>query len=419
MIEIGKTKIIEKKEQTKSNILYLCENKCICSFYDSIKCLPFCKIVEKNRIEGLSLISYDAYVVSMSIFLQKDEKITEVIDEIISSKKPVIIVYNSGYFDSFSGYTYLKNKFNISFENKDCSIIENSYDEYLPYDRNGYALSMLFSDGFGKAFVKNTKNCYIFRKENVSVIHDVKPTKYGAENKFTEQKSTLLLNLLRLPQSAVVPKWVDDIKILDDIKLEEEIYDIEEKIEDLKKQKKEKIDNLMQNSEYKKVLYTTGDELVQVVKKILSEMLNVEINIINDIDEKKEDLSFVLDNKNILVEVKGVNTPIKRQYVSQAQNHIEDDAVIKEIDDDDINKYYKALLIVNPYIKDPVKDRVKKDFYGVSVKQEIEHKKVCTLDTITFLSLYQKYKDNQESIDLKDIILNSNYNEPDFSILDK
>ena len=46
------------------------------------------------------------------------------------------------------------------------------------------------------------------------------------------------------------------------------------------------------------------------------------------------------------------------------------------------------------------------DFYGVSVKQEIEHKKVCTLDTITFLSLYQKYKDNKESIDLKDIILN-------------
>ena len=176
---------------------------------------------------------------------------------------------------------------------------------------------------------------------------------------------------------------------------------------------------MIQNNEYKKILYTTGDELVQIVKKIFSEMLNVEIDIINDIDEKKEDLSFVLENKNILVEVKGVNTAIKRQHVSQAQNHIEDNAIIKEIDDDDINKYYKALLIVNPYIKEPVKDRVKKDFYGISVKKEIEYKNVCTLDTITLLSFYQKYKDNKESVDLKYLILNSNYNEPDFTILDR
>lgn len=418
MIEVGKIKKIEKKEPTKTNILHLNYNGYVNFFYESVRGCSFVNIIEKNSIEGLSLLSYDAYIISLSAF-EFGKEIYDLVDEIISFNKPVIIVYNSAYFSSFSGFDYLKKRFKIKFENKDCSIIENSYDEYLPCDRSGYAVSMLTNIGYGKAFIKNTKNCYILRYQNVSIIHDLKPTYLDKSRDYVKQLSTLLLNLLRLPQSTIVPKWVEEIKILDDIKIEEEIFDIEEKIEDLKKQKAEKIDNLMQNSEYKKVLYTSGEELVQVVKKMLSEMLNVEINIINDIDEKKEDLSFVLDDKNILVEVKGVNTPIKRQYVSQAQNHIEDDAVIKGIDDDDINKYYKALLIVNPYIKDPVKDRVKKDFYGVSVKQEIEHKKVCTLDTITFLSLYQKYKDNKESIDLKDIILNSNYNEPDFSILDK
>lgn len=418
MIEIGKSKIIEKNEKNKSNILYLNSTGTINYFYESVRGCSFVNIVEKNGIEGLSLLSYDAYIISLSAF-EFGKEMYNLVDEIISFNKPVIIVYNSAYFSSFSGFDYLKNKFKIKFENKDCSIIENSYDEYLPCDRSGYALSMLSNIDYGRAFIKNTKNCYILRKQNVSIIHDLEPVYFDNEHKFVKEHSTLLLNLLQIPKNTAVPKWVEKIKILDDIKLEKEISCIEEKVEDLKKQKAEKIDNLMQNSEYKKVLYTSGEELVQVVKKMLSEMLNVEINIINDIDEKKENLSFVLDDKNILVEVKGVNTPIKRQYVSQAQNHIEDDAVIKGIDDDDINKYYKALLIVNPYIKDPVKDRVKKDFYGVSVKQEIEYKKVCTLDTITFLSLYQKYKDNKESIDLKDIILNSNYNEPDFSILDK
>lgn len=418
MIEVGKIKKIEKKEPTKINILHLNSSGYVNCFYESVRGCPFVNIVEKNGIEGLSLLSYDAYIISLSAF-EFGKEMYNLVDEIISFNKPVIIVYNSAYFSSFSGFDYLKNRFKIKFENKDCSIIENSYDEYLPFDRSGYAVSMLSNIGFGKAFVKNTQNCYILRNQNVSIIHDLKPTYLDKSREYVKQLSTLLLNLLQIPKSVAVPKWVEEIKILDDINLEKEIACIEEKIEDLKKQKAEKIDNLMQNSEYKKVLYTTGDELVQVVKKMLSEMLNVEVNIINDIDEKKEDLSFILDNKNILVEVKGVNTSIKRQYVSQAQNHIEDDAIIKEIDDDDINKYYKALLIVNPYIKDPVKERVKKDFYGISVKQEIEHKKVCTLDTITFLSLYQKYRDNKESIDLKDIILNSNYNDPDFTILEK
>lgn len=307
------------------------------------------------------MLSYDAYIISLSAF-EFGKEIYNLVDEIISFNKPVIIVYNSAYFSSFSGFDYLKNKFKIKFEKKDCSIIENSYDEYLPCDRSGYALSMLSNIGYGKAFIKNTQNCYILRNQNVSIIHDLKPTYLDKSREYVKQLSTLLLNLLQIPKNTSAPKWIEEIKILDDLKLEEEISDIEEKIEDLKKKKKEKIDNLMQNSEYKKVLYTTGEELVQVVKKMLAEMLNGEINIINDIDEKKEDLSFVLDNKNILVEVKGVNTPIKRQYVSQAQNHIEDDAVIKEIDNDNINKYYKALLIVNPYIKDPVKERVKKIF---------------------------------------------------------
>lgn len=97
-----------------------------------------------------------------------------------------------------------------------------------------------------------------------------------------------------------------------------------------------------------------------------------------------------MDGKKVLLEIKGVNTPIKREHISQIQRHLEDEARENNIDDD-ISANYKGLLIVNPYIKTPVKERIKKEFYSDTVKGDIEHYDICTLDTITFLTLFEKY----------------------------
>lgn len=139
---------------------------------------------------------------------------------------------------------------------------------------------------------------------------------------------------------------------------------------------------------------------------------------IDDIDIKKEDLSFILENKKILVEVKGVNSPIKREHVSQIQRHIEDDTKENNIDDENISDNYKGVLIINPYIKTLVKERINKDFYGNVVQGDIKHYNICAIDTITLLSIFQKYKQDSETIDFKNIILNNNYVEPDFSVLE-
>ena len=43
------------------------------------------------------------------------------------------------------------------------------------------ALSMLSNIGYGGAFIKNTKNCYILRNQNVSIIHDLEPVNFDNE----------------------------------------------------------------------------------------------------------------------------------------------------------------------------------------------------------------------------------------------
>lgn len=280
---------------------------------------------------------------------------------------------------------------------------------------NEYAISMKFKNGYGKANIKNTDWYFICRLNNVSVIHDVMPDFIGPKQNSVRQIDTTYLNLLKINSEATKPEWVNKINILDDIKIKSDIIEIErdiKKLEDKKILMETKLEN---NNEYKKLLYTSGDELVNIVKKVLEEMLAVKIN---DLDVKKEDLSFELDNKKILVEVKGINTSIKRGNVSQLRNHIEDNALLNNIEDDEISDMYKGILIINPYIKDPIDERIKKDFYSETVKSDIKHEKFFAIDTISLLSIYKKFSKG----DLKNIkkyILENDFIGTDFSVVEE
>lgn len=414
MVEVNSNKQNMIKIE-KKNILYISFGRIPTNFYLSIEHCPFCKLFYRDDIENLSLESYDAYIVSFEIFKYGEDKVIEVLEKIYSFNKPVILIYQSGYRDDYIGYSYLKSKFNINLEKKDASIIDNSYEGYKPYNAFYYAVSMVSNNGFGKAYIRNTQNCFILRFGNISIIHDVELTYTDKNGNFVQQLPTLLLNLLEMPKQTEEPEWIDEIKILDEINIENEIKTIDAEISKLESEKERQLKKLKENNDYKKVLYTSGDELVNIVKKMLKEMLNITIN---DLDVKKEDLSFDLDDKKILVEIKGVNTAIKREYISQMQRHIEDDARENNIEDDDMANKYKGLLIVNPYIKIPAKERITKEFYSNTVKADIKYHNICTIDTITFLSIFQEFKKGKD-IDFKNIILNNNYNEPIFSIIDK
>ncbi len=402
-----------KENKDKLNILYLnCHNQAT-NFYESIRYCGLWNVVYRYEIENLSIESYDAFIVSINIFSYNENEAKSILEKMIISKKPVIIVYSSDYSPNYKGLIYLKERFEIDFEEKDAAIIEDTYYGYFPDTNNGFALSMISKKNIGKLYIKNTNNCFILKFDNVSIIHDIKWVSSKKEIEMLNQKSELLQHLLNEEKNDNKPDWVEDIKILDDQKISNEISKITERIEIYNQKKNELENKIRNNNEYKKVLYTSGEELVTITKKILMEMLGISIR---DLDVKKEDLSFVLDEKKILVEIKGVNTSIKREHVSQIQRHIEDEAKINNVDDDVIPCKYKGLLIVNPYIKSSLQERRKKEFYSKSVIGDIMHYDICAIDTITLLGMFQKYKTG-EKIDFKKIILNENYIEPDFSIM--
>lgn len=148
------------------------------------------------------------------------------------------------------------------------------------------------------------------------------------------------------------------------------------------------------------------------MKDILEEMLNITID---DTDLKKQDLYFNLDKRNILVEVKGVNHPFQRDNISQVKRHIKDYAEENQIYGADVDKNCKGVLILNPYSKHDLKEKISKDFYSKDVIADAEYEKVCTLDTLTLLNYYSKWKKDSKSIDMKSIILTTNYNKPDYN----
>lgn len=149
-----------------------------------------------------------------------------------------------------------------------------------------------------------------------------------------------------------VPEWFAELDYFDDADRKSEILDIDTQIRQLQEQREIAFNVLEDNNRYKSILYTTGDELVEVVLDILEEMLGCDLS--DFVDEKKEDFLFELEGKTYIGEIKGVNTNVKSEYISQLDVHVNgylDDNSDKTLDD------VVAVLVINDQKKKPMQER--------------------------------------------------------------
>lgn len=181
-----------------------------------------------------------------------------------------------------------------------------------------------------------------------------------------------------------IPKWVKEIKMFDDQKQ----LDIIAKNNQVIREANDKISDAMtiidKNNEYKSILYTSGDELVQVVFEILEEMLGCDLS--NFKDEKKEDFLFELDGKVYIGEIKGVNHNVKSENVSQLEVHYQgymDDHQDVAIDN------IKALLIMNHQKNKPLDSREKVHDTQINLARRNGS---LIVETNTLLKLFERYK---------------------------
>jgi len=176
--------------------------------------------------------------------------------------------------------------------------------------------------------------------------------------------------------SEEIPEWADEYKFEEEKQLLDEKNKIAQRIDEIDRR-------LLQFREFKKCLCYDDDLLKESVIKIIKDGFCL---LVFDEEEFREDFK-IIDNDNnpqVLVEVKGTNKGITREFVNQADSHRER----AELDAD-----FPSILIVNTQIK---KSNSLEDKYLDIAGEQVRHAvkmKVLAMRTIDLLNmLYHKEK---------------------------
>jgi hypothetical protein len=196
-----------------------------------------------------------------------------------------------------------------------------------------------------------------------------------------------LLSLLEeieiVHNSEIVPEWLSEIYMFDDIQQKRKIDEQMEitrvatiAIEDATKQ-------LAINNRYKSILYTTGDELVDVVFEIMQVILKYDLSDFEDV--KKEDFCISLPSCTLIGEIKGVTPNIKSGNITQLDVHFQN--YMDKLEEEGKEESVKALLIINHQRTKPLGSREPVNAAQIALA---ERNGSLIIETVTLLKVLEK-----------------------------
>lgn len=144
-------------------------------------------------------------------------------------------------------------------------------------------------------------------------------------------------------QKTEVPDWAKQLYFFNDQDQEKKIKESEEQIENAKNAIEKARDALTQNLFFKRILFETGNPLVESVFKMLEKMIQCDLSSFQD--EKREDFRIVLPDVTFIGEIKGINTNVKSSNVAQLETHCAEYS--DELDAEGKTENIKGLLIIN------------------------------------------------------------------------
>lgn len=194
-------------------------------------------------------------------------------------------------------------------------------------------------------------------------------------------------NILNKSNEEKEPEWFNDIKILDDVYIENEVSQIEEEITKLQKKKKNKLIKLEENKEIKSVLYQTGKKLQKIAIKMLDEMLEYEDK--EFIDEMEEDYRIFKGENTFLIETKGLLRNVNGNDISKTDYHVQIyiDKLEEEGKDHD-KKKVKGIFIVANQRNRKIEERDKIPERQIKLA---ERNKILIIRTEQLLKLYEDF----------------------------
>lgn len=183
-----------------------------------------------------------------------------------------------------------------------------------------------------------------------------------------------------------IPEWIKEENMFDDARQLQIIEENQVIIKDANNNIDEAMKAIRKNERYKSILYTSGDELVEVIFDIFEEMLGW--NLSSFVDLKKEDFNYKNEDKVFIGEIKGITSNVKNANVSQLDNHVQEYLDDHEEEKDNI----VALLVIDHQRNKPLHDREK--VHENAINLAIRNKSLI-IETITLLKMFEKYLNNK------------------------
>jgi len=212
---------------------------------------------------------------------------------------------------------------------------------------------------------------------------------------------SLLEEIKIVQNSEIVPDWLSEIHMFDDVQQKRKIDEQMEitrvaaiTIEDATKQ-------LAINNRYKSILYTTGDELADVVFEILQLMLKYDLSDFKDV--KKEDFCIRLPGCTFIGEIKGVTPNIKSGNITQLDVHFQN--YMDKLDEEGKKEIVKALLIINHQRTKPLESREPVNAAQIALA---ERNGSLIIETITLLKVLEKCNAGEYNTEKITEIFNNN-----------
>lgn len=149
------------------------------------------------------------------------------------------------------------------------------------------------------------------------------------------------------------PEWMHDIDFMDDEEQRIKINESETVILGEKQKIVQAKKRLAENDMYKSILYSTGDQLVNVVFMIIEKLLDCDLSGFKDIKQA----DFIVQKKTytLIGEIKGVNDNVSNQNISQLENHHQ--IYMDTLQEKNTEENVHQVLIINPMRKRALDER--------------------------------------------------------------
>lgn len=156
-----------------------------------------------------------------------------------------------------------------------------------------------------------------------------------------EHFQTFILEFVETKETK--PSWFHELQYFDDEMQREIVFKNEEIIRSSNQTIKDASDKLENNNRFKSILYTNGDELMEVVHEIMEELLDGDLS--SFVDEHIEDFRISKDDVTFFGEIKGTTSNVSNSNISQLTNHC--DIYEENCKKKGKNENIRRLLIIN------------------------------------------------------------------------